>query len=393
MGRHRKIGLDIAPLDPYLFESAKIRRLVRSGYRDSVQVYIYSLCKISREGYFIEIDEDYIFLVSDYTGIPAEEVKVGLDKCAEVGLFDASLYETGILTSKEIQSQYKRRYRELEHRVANILVYNLIDDVPEDACQSDEILSSDSLEENAQNIAKCRNSSQNRAETRKTSQNVAIRRNSSQFVAKSREISKTDSNQSDTSDQRAEIAQKPIANSSQNQVEEDFLPSFPPHTPPILSIQDRDSDIYNNLDNIERKENKKEKREQNPEDVAEVLPAVPIMTKTPSLEERKKQFGKDLVPYIEKYGKEMIRDFFDYWTEHNEGGKKMRWEIAKTKSGTFSISGRLATWKKKQDEGAFSGKRRKGCLPSELIRELYVPPKDGSALDLSFDVDFDKLLK
>lgn len=392
------MGLDITPLDPYLFEDAKIRRLVRSGHRDAVQVYIYSLCNISREGYYIEIDEDYIFLVSDYTGIPSEEVKIGLDKCAEVGLFDASLYETGILTSKEIQSLYKRRYREIEHRVANISVYNLIDEVSEYAHQPDEIISSDSFAETsqnvanhrriAQNVAKCRKMSQNRAKCRKIAQNTEIDNN--QEDASENKRTKSQEN----IDSETDIAQKPIANSSQNQAEEDFLPSFPPHTPPILSIQDRDSlDIYNNLDNIERKENKKEKREQNSEEISEVLPAVPIMTKTPSLEERKKQFGKDLVPYIEKYGKEMIRDFFDYWTEHNEGGKKMRWEIAKAKSGVFNISGRLATWKKKQDEGTFSGKRRKGCLPSELIRELYIPPKDGSSLDLSFDVDFEKLLK
>ena len=36
----------------------------------------------------------------------------------------------------------------------------------------------------------------------------------------------------------------------------------------------------------------------------------------------------------------MIRDFYDYWSQVNEGGKKMLWEMQKA----FEISKRLATW-------------------------------------------------
>lgn len=45
---------------------------------------------------------------------------------------------------------------------------------------------------------------------------------------------------------------------------------------------------------------------------------------------------------MEQYGKALIREFFDYWTEHNENGKKMRFE----KEKTFEISRRLARWSK-----------------------------------------------
>jgi len=60
-----------------------------------------------------------------------------------------------------------------------------------------------------------------------------------------------------------------------------------------------------------------------------------------TLEERKKEFGLSLEPHLNKYGRPMLTAFFKHWSEHNEGGKKMLFEMKKT----FSLSGRLATWK------------------------------------------------
>lgn len=68
----------------------------------------------------------------------------------------------------------------------------------------------------------------------------------------------------------------------------------------------------------------------------------PSDTPSGALETRKHTFGEKLIPYIEQYGKALIREFFDYWTEHNENGKKMRFE----KEKTFDISRRLARWSK-----------------------------------------------
>lgn len=72
----------------------------------------------------------------------------------------------------------------------------------------------------------------------------------------------------------------------------------------------------------------------------------PKKTDKKTLEERKLAFGNKLVPYMDKYGKEMLREFFDYWTEINDGGKLMAFE--KTKKKTFNISYRLSTWNKKE---------------------------------------------
>lgn len=62
-----------------------------------------------------------------------------------------------------------------------------------------------------------------------------------------------------------------------------------------------------------------------------------------SVEERKKEFAENLKPYLEKYGKDMLNDFYRYWTEMNDGGKRMRFEMEKV----FQVASRLVTWSKK----------------------------------------------
>ena len=65
-------------------------------------------------------------------------------------------------------------------------------------------------------------------------------------------------------------------------------------------------------------------------------------TTTDDMEFRKEKFYQSLVPYVTKYGKDMVRAFYDYWTEKTYGGRKMRFE----KQQAFEISKRLATWQK-----------------------------------------------
>lgn len=78
----------------------------------------------------------------------------------------------------------------------------------------------------------------------------------------------------------------------------------------------------------------------------------PSDTPNEALEARKHAFGEKLIPYIEQYGKTLIREFFDFWTEHNENGKKMRFE----KEKTFEISKRLARWSKRNSNNVKSSR-------------------------------------
>ena len=67
------------------------------------------------------------------------------------------------------------------------------------------------------------------------------------------------------------------------------------------------------------------------------------------LEERKQLFYDSIVPYVGKYSKEMCRAFFDYWTEpFVNNPNKMRFEDQKT----WSVSGRLSTWFRKENNNA-----------------------------------------
>lgn len=67
-----------------------------------------------------------------------------------------------------------------------------------------------------------------------------------------------------------------------------------------------------------------------------------VAVSTATHEQREKDFMNKLVPFVETYGKEMLREFYNYWTEKNDNGKKMRFEMQKV----FDVSRRLATWSK-----------------------------------------------
>lgn len=82
---------------------------------------------------------------------------------------------------------------------------------------------------------------------------------------------------------------------------------------------------------------------------------------------RKENFGRSLIPYVDKYGKEMIREFFEYWTEMNKSKSKMRFE----QQPTWETSKRLATWAKRdknyaKDTGRHEGRRRSHDVSSDV---------------------------
>lgn len=57
-------------------------------------------------------------------------------------------------------------------------------------------------------------------------------------------------------------------------------------------------------------------------------------------ERRAKNFYNSLIPYVSTYGKEMVREFYDYWSEPNKSYSKLRFEQEKT----WDLCRRLARW-------------------------------------------------
>lgn len=56
---------------------------------------------------------------------------------------------------------------------------------------------------------------------------------------------------------------------------------------------------------------------------------------------RKQKFADSLKPFLDVYGKELLNDFYLYWSETTLNNKKMKYELEKT----FSLERRLNTWK------------------------------------------------
>jgi hypothetical protein len=58
------------------------------------------------------------------------------------------------------------------------------------------------------------------------------------------------------------------------------------------------------------------------------------------IEERKLKFAHTLKPFVDEYGREMLVDFYEYWTEPNKSNTKFRQELEKT----WNLNRRLKTW-------------------------------------------------
>lgn len=65
-------------------------------------------------------------------------------------------------------------------------------------------------------------------------------------------------------------------------------------------------------------------------------------TKEEKLLARKKIFASTLEPFVSVYGKDLVNEFYKYWTEPNKSGTKFKQEL----QATWSLERRLETWAK-----------------------------------------------
>ena len=91
------------------------------------------------------------------------------------------------------------------------------------------------------------------------------------------------------------------------------------------------------------------------------------------INKRKADFKKSLLPFLDIYDKELLNDFFEYWTEHGEKDRKFR----KEKEKSFNIELRLKTWFKRskqwKKEKNFAPKKEK-VSAAQIIQQV----KDGT---------------
>jgi len=63
-----------------------------------------------------------------------------------------------------------------------------------------------------------------------------------------------------------------------------------------------------------------------------------------SIEKRSLSFKETLRPLISEYGIDMVKNFYEYWSEPNQSKTKMKFELQKT----WDTSRRLKTWKSRE---------------------------------------------
>lgn len=93
-------------------------------------------------------------------------------------------------------------------------------------------------------------------------------------------------------------------------------------------------------------------------------PSLPKSNLKETLPIREKAFYQNLVPYAELYPKEMLREFFNYWSEKNKSETKMKWELERT----FEIPKRLTTWAKRESNFKNSNQKNQTNEPPPPIR-------------------------
>ena len=94
-------------MDVDILHNIKIRRVIKQYGEKGFMAYVFLLCEIYKNSYYIEIKDNEVFELSDLFGITEDESLQMLDGLVNLKLFDAEMWKTKrILTSVEIQKRY-----------------------------------------------------------------------------------------------------------------------------------------------------------------------------------------------------------------------------------------------------------------------------------------------
>lgn len=108
MARPKKQGLDYFPFDVDFFSNKKIKILKSRYHTDGVIIYIYLLCEIYKNGYYIIWDEDYKFIVADDLNLSDGLIEQVIAFLVKRSLLTSILLGSDTaLTSPGIQSRFQ----------------------------------------------------------------------------------------------------------------------------------------------------------------------------------------------------------------------------------------------------------------------------------------------
>ncbi len=95
-------------------------------------------------------------------------------------------------------------------------------------------------------------------------------------------------------------------------------------------------------------------------------PKMDLEKKRQLMKGRQDAFYQSLVQYVSQYGKEMIRAFFNYWSEPNKSQTKFRQEM----ETTWDLALRLVNWEKNQHKFDKGLKKPNEQQPSAVNEQL-----------------------
>ena len=113
MPRPQKRGLDYFPLDTNFFSDNKIRILKARYGVNGIMVYIYLLCEIYKNGYYLTWDSDQKYIMADELNLTDGFIEQVLAFLLERSLLESKLFLSDtVLTSPGIQRRFQLAVKE-----------------------------------------------------------------------------------------------------------------------------------------------------------------------------------------------------------------------------------------------------------------------------------------
>jgi len=125
-------GLIYFSFDCNFFSNRKIKVLKANFGVDGIIVYVYLLCEIYKNGYYLKLDDDYNYIISDALNLKPEKINSVISFLTEHCLFDKQLFISDkILTSKGIQIRFQLAIRERAKKTPRTVSYYWLLDASE----------------------------------------------------------------------------------------------------------------------------------------------------------------------------------------------------------------------------------------------------------------------
>jgi len=108
-------------------------------------------------------------------------------------------------------------------------------------------------------------------------------------------------------------------------------------------LQPKDKQIKSKTEAKQKQNESKVEANNNVNDNVNDNVNVNVNVKENNIEERKLKFASTLEPFKSKYGRDLLNQFYKYWTQPNKSNIKFKQELEKT----WELSYRLETWSSK----------------------------------------------